>query len=72
MSLNLPVQSPWNPWFVNNQVAGYATKYVKDEYSLTYTTIKGAGHSIPLYKPEEVWIFLDGWLASHSYNFSDS
>ncbi|KAI3805611.1 hypothetical protein L1987_28143 [Smallanthus sonchifolius] len=39
-SLNLPVESPWNPWFVNNQVAGYVTKYVKDEYSLTYTTIK--------------------------------
>ncbi|KAI3754308.1 hypothetical protein L1987_54090 [Smallanthus sonchifolius] len=69
--LNLPVESPWSPWFVNNQVAGYRTKYVKNEYSLTYATVKGSGHSIALYKPEEAWTILDGWLASHS-NFSDS
>ncbi|KAI7730627.1 hypothetical protein M8C21_005513 [Ambrosia artemisiifolia] len=45
----------------------YRMKYVKNEYSLTYATVKGAGHSIPLYKPEEAWIILDGWLASYSY-----
>ncbi|KAF5812751.1 putative peptidase S10, serine carboxypeptidase, alpha/Beta hydrolase [Helianthus annuus] len=67
-SLNLPVESPWKPWFVNNQVAGYRMKYAKNEYSLTYGTVKGAGHSIPLYKPEEAWIILDGWLSSHSYS----
>ncbi|KAL8255113.1 hypothetical protein R6Q59_033334 [Mikania micrantha] len=65
-SLQLPVKNPWKPWFVNNQVAGYRMKYVKDSYSLTYATVKGAGHSIPLYKPEEAWVILDGWLASHS------
>ncbi|KAI7730625.1 hypothetical protein M8C21_005511 [Ambrosia artemisiifolia] len=70
-SLSLPIESPWNPWFVNNQVAGYRMKYVKNEYSLTYATVKGAGHSIPLYKPEEVWDILDSWLASHS-SLSDS
>ncbi|KAI3805606.1 hypothetical protein L1987_28135 [Smallanthus sonchifolius] len=66
-SLNLPVESPWNPWFVNNQVAGYRTKYAKNGYSLTHATIKGAGHSIALYKPEEAWAIVNGWLASHSY-----
>ncbi|KAI3805602.1 hypothetical protein L1987_28128 [Smallanthus sonchifolius] len=70
-SLNLPVESPWNPWFVDNQVAGYQTKFVKNEYSLTYATVKGAGHSIPLYKPKEAWVLLDEWLASQAY-VSDS
>ncbi|KAI7730626.1 hypothetical protein M8C21_005512 [Ambrosia artemisiifolia] len=49
----------------------YRMKYVKNEYSLTYATVKGAGHSIPIYKPEEVWVILDSWLASHS-SLSDS
>ncbi|XP_071690083.1 serine carboxypeptidase-like 13 [Rutidosis leptorrhynchoides] len=70
-SLGLPVESPWNPWFVNNQVAGYRMKYAKNEYSLTYATVKGAGHSIPLYKPKETWVILDGWLSSRT-SLSDS
>ncbi|KAI3754305.1 hypothetical protein L1987_54087 [Smallanthus sonchifolius] len=70
-SLNLPIESPWNPWFLNNQVAGYETKYVKNGYSLTHTIVKGAGHSIPLFKPKEAWAILDAWLTSHSY-VSDS
>ncbi|KAI3754304.1 hypothetical protein L1987_54086 [Smallanthus sonchifolius] len=70
-SLNLPIESPWNPWFLNNQVAGYETKYVKNGYSLTHTIVKGAGHSIPLFKPKEAWAIFDAWLASQSY-VSDS
>ncbi|PWA35889.1 peptidase S10, serine carboxypeptidase, Alpha/Beta hydrolase fold protein [Artemisia annua] len=71
-SLNLPVASPWNPWLVNDQVAGYRVTYTKDRYSLLYATVKGAGHSIPLYKPEETWVILDQWLASTSNSLSDS
>ncbi|XP_076932160.1 serine carboxypeptidase-like 13 [Bidens hawaiensis] len=66
-SLNLPIETPWNPWFVDDQVAGYQVKYAKNGYSLTHTTVKGAGHSIALYKPKETWVILDEWLASHSY-----
>ncbi|KAK1437497.1 hypothetical protein QVD17_03288 [Tagetes erecta] len=32
---------------------------------------EGAGHSIPMYKPEENWVILDEWLDSYSY-LSDS
>ncbi|KAI3805608.1 hypothetical protein L1987_28139 [Smallanthus sonchifolius] len=70
-SLNLPIESLWNPWFVDKQVAGYRTKFVKNGYSLTHVTVKGAGHSIPLFKPKEAWVIFDSWLASHSY-VSDS
>ncbi|PWA77049.1 peptidase S10, serine carboxypeptidase, Alpha/Beta hydrolase fold protein [Artemisia annua] len=66
------ILSPWNPWLVNDQVAGYRVTYTKDKYSLLYATVKGAGHSIPLYKPEETWVILDQWLASTSNSLSDS
>ncbi|XP_071717412.1 serine carboxypeptidase-like 16 [Rutidosis leptorrhynchoides] len=70
-SLGLSTKSPWNPWFANNQVAGYRTTFAKDEYSLNYATIKGAGHSTALYKPQETSVIVDEWLDSH-INLSDS
>ncbi|KAJ0695065.1 putative peptidase S10, serine carboxypeptidase, alpha/Beta hydrolase [Helianthus annuus] len=66
-SLNLPIQNPWAPWFVRNQVAGYRTIYRKNGYSLMHATVKGAGHSVPLYKPEEVSVIINSWLTSHTY-----
>ncbi|KAJ0860469.1 putative sinapoylglucose--sinapoylglucose O-sinapoyltransferase [Helianthus annuus] len=39
-SLDLPTKSPWKPWFVSNQVAGYKMTYAKNGYMLTYATIK--------------------------------
>ncbi|KAF5819076.1 putative peptidase S10, serine carboxypeptidase, alpha/Beta hydrolase [Helianthus annuus] len=67
-SLNLPIESPWAPWFVRNQVAGYRTIYTKNGYSLMHATVKGAGHSVALYKPEEAFVIVDSWLASHTYS----
>ncbi|PWA51842.1 peptidase S10, serine carboxypeptidase, Alpha/Beta hydrolase fold protein [Artemisia annua] len=39
-TLNLPLDSPWEAWFVRTQVAGYKMKYAQSGYSLTYATIK--------------------------------
>ncbi|KAL8246221.1 hypothetical protein R6Q59_007437 [Mikania micrantha] len=39
-SLNLEVEAPWKPFYVDNQVGGYLTKYVLNNYSLTYATVK--------------------------------
>ncbi|PWA56687.1 peptidase S10, serine carboxypeptidase, Alpha/Beta hydrolase fold protein [Artemisia annua] len=65
-SLKLRVETPWKPWFVHNQVAGYEKTYSKAKYSMKYATIKGAGHSVALYKPEEAMVILETWLASHT------
>ncbi|KAL8246185.1 hypothetical protein R6Q59_007401 [Mikania micrantha] len=39
-SLNLEVEAPWKPLYVDNQVGGYLTKYALNNYSLTYATVK--------------------------------
>ncbi|CAH1434569.1 unnamed protein product [Lactuca virosa] len=66
-SLNLPIEKRWEPWFVNDQIAGYQMTYAQSEYLLTYATIKGAGHGIALYKPEEALAMVDEWLDSRIY-----
>jgi len=57
-SLNLPLLEEWRPWFVNNQVAGYVRSYK----SLTYATIKGAGHMVPQFKPPQALYFFTQFL----------
>ncbi|KAK1412183.1 hypothetical protein QVD17_33209 [Tagetes erecta] len=65
-SLNLRVQSPWKPWFIRTQVVGYEKTYSKGKYTLKYATIKGAGHGVAVYKPEESMVIVDTWLTSHT------
>ena len=48
-SLGLPVDEAWRPWHAPpSQVAGYARTF---KGGLTYATVKGAGHTVPTYKP---------------------
>ncbi|KAL9248282.1 hypothetical protein vseg_021623 [Gypsophila vaccaria] len=58
-SLGYQVTDEWRPWFSNNQVAGYHQGY---EHNLTFLTIKGAGHTVPEYKPREAFDFFSRWL----------
>nr|ANW12204.1 putative serine carboxypeptidase-like 7 [Olea europaea subsp. europaea] len=39
-TLNLTVDDDWRPWLVNGQVAGYTEKYMKNDFDLTFATIK--------------------------------
>ncbi|KAL8229829.1 hypothetical protein R6Q57_014729 [Mikania cordata] len=65
-SLKLKVESPWKPWFIRTQVVGYEKTYSEAKFSFTYATIKGAGHSVALYKPEESMVLVETWLASRT------
>ncbi|KAF5802906.1 putative peptidase S10, serine carboxypeptidase, alpha/Beta hydrolase [Helianthus annuus] len=39
-SLNVQVEVPWKPFYIDGQVGGYITKYAQNDYSLTFATVK--------------------------------
>ena len=50
--LKLEIEQPWRQWRAfddYNNVAGYVVKYK----GLTFCTIKGTGHMVPMWKPKE-------------------
>ncbi|KAJ7950922.1 Carboxypeptidase [Quillaja saponaria] len=59
-SLGYKTVDEWRPWLTyDNQVAGYVQGY---DNNLTFLTIKGAGHTVPEYKPREALDFYSRWL----------
>ncbi|XP_027942676.1 serine carboxypeptidase-like 18 isoform X3 [Vigna unguiculata] len=59
-SLNYSIVDDWRPWNSNGQVAGYTRTYSN---RMTFTTVKAAGHTAPLYKPEECFDMLSRWIS---------
>ncbi|KAD7477785.1 hypothetical protein E3N88_00921 [Mikania micrantha] len=70
-SLNLEVEAPWEPFYVDNQVGGYLTRYELNNYSLSYATIKGSGHVVDIYKPKEAFVLVQRWFSTQAFS-SDS
>ncbi|EEF47388.1 serine carboxypeptidase, putative [Ricinus communis] len=58
-SLGYKIVDQWRPWISNYQVAGYLQGYANN---LTFLTVKGAGHTVPEYKPRESLDFYSRWL----------
>ncbi|CAH1416503.1 unnamed protein product [Lactuca virosa] len=70
VALDLEIDSPWKPFYINNQVGGYEMTYAQKEFSLAFATVKGAGHSVAQYKPKEAMALAERWLASKTYSSS--
>ncbi|KAJ9550584.1 hypothetical protein OSB04_014629 [Centaurea solstitialis] len=62
-SLNIGIEIPWKPFYVDGQVGGYQVKYAQNDYSMTFTTVKGAGHLVPHYKPKETMAVIKTWFS---------
>ncbi|CAI0561262.1 unnamed protein product [Linum tenue] len=59
-AMGYKIVDKWRPWISNGEVAGYTQGY---ENNLTFLTIKGAGHTVPEYKPKEALNFYSRFLA---------
>lgn len=53
-----PASSRWNPWHVDNQVAGYQVHFK----GLSFVTVHGAGHMVPSTRPKEALELLKRFL----------
>ncbi|KAL3520487.1 hypothetical protein ACH5RR_018636 [Cinchona calisaya] len=58
-SLGYKVVDQWRAWQSNDQIAGYLQEYA---HNLTFLTVKGSGHTVPEYKPQESLDFYSRWL----------
>ncbi|XP_057420969.1 serine carboxypeptidase-like 26 [Lotus japonicus] len=58
-ALGLPLKSSWRSWYLDNQVGGRIVEYE----GLTYVTVRGAGHLVPLNKPKEALSLIHSFLA---------
>lgn len=56
----------WNAWSaVNNQTAGYVTEFDlgdQTQSSFVFTTVHGAGHEVPAYRPAEALFMFKSFL----------
>ncbi|XP_010548637.1 PREDICTED: serine carboxypeptidase 24 [Tarenaya hassleriana] len=57
--LNLPVKTRWYPWYSGKQVAGWTEEYK----GLTFATVRGAGHEVPLFQPKRALVLFRSFLA---------
>ncbi|XP_027350678.1 serine carboxypeptidase-like 25 isoform X2 [Abrus precatorius] len=57
--LKLSTKTPWYPWYVKNQVGGWTEVYE----GVTFATVRGAGHEVPLFKPRAALQLFKSFLA---------
>ncbi|KAK7348022.1 hypothetical protein VNO80_22570 [Phaseolus coccineus] len=60
-ALGLPLKSRWRTWYHDNQVGGRIVEYE----GLTYVTVRGAGHLVPLNKPTQALSLIHSFLTAN-------
>lgn len=61
--LSLPITIPWYPWYLNNQTVGGWTEGYE---GLTFATVRGAGHEVPLFQPQRALKLFQAFIMGHS------
>ncbi|XP_034684746.1 serine carboxypeptidase-like 26 [Vitis riparia] len=57
-ALGLPLKARWRSWYHHHQVGGRIVEYE----GLTYLTVRGAGHLVPLNKPSQAFALIHSFL----------
>ncbi|CAA7408098.1 unnamed protein product [Spirodela intermedia] len=57
--LNITVKVPWYPWYCGREVGGWTEIYE----GLTFATVRGAGHEVPLFQPKRAFQLFKSFLA---------
>ncbi|KAI3790384.1 hypothetical protein L2E82_03380 [Cichorium intybus] len=57
--LNLTVKTRWYPWYLKGEVGGWTEVYD----GLTFATVRGAGHEVPLLQPQRGFLLFESFLA---------
>ncbi|CAD6226954.1 unnamed protein product [Miscanthus lutarioriparius] len=57
-ALGLPTTTSWYPWYDKKQVGGWSQVYE----GLTLVTVRGAGHEVPLHRPQQALILFQQFL----------
>ncbi len=62
-TLQIKPKITWKQYFVNKEPAGYINFYKADQHkTFTFATVNGAGHEVPLYKPEAAYYLIKKFL----------
>ncbi|XP_040965866.1 serine carboxypeptidase-like 27 isoform X2 [Gossypium hirsutum] len=61
-ALKLPTINKWHPWYDNGKVGGWSQEYK----GLTFVTVTGAGHEVPLHRPRQAFILFRSFLENKS------
>ncbi|CAN6453500.1 unnamed protein product [Victoria cruziana] len=64
-ALELPKIGSWRPWYHHMQVSGWLQEYE----GLTFITVRGAGHAVPMFKPSSSLALFTSFIAGQSLPF---
>ncbi|XP_047950431.1 serine carboxypeptidase II-2-like isoform X2 [Salvia hispanica] len=61
-AMKLQTVRPWRAWYDDGQVGGWTEEYE----GLTFVTVRGAGHEVPLHKPKQALTLIKSFLSGKS------
>jgi len=60
--MGFAVKSPWRPWFLDQQVAGYVTEF-DAPVRFAFVTVKQAGHTVPASQPARALAMMSRFIS---------
>ena len=62
-TLDIKPKKIWRQYFINKEPSGYLSTYKADKHkTFTFATVNGAGHEVPMYKPEAAFHLMKKFL----------